>query len=588
MRLHLARAAALYLTLGSAAAGEASSEEALAELTAARDAFFEKAQRLPDEAAQRAFLEVGQSYFQFRKMGLDQRVPPQSTAYRADPFLMAEDYESPKAAFEAFLGGLFLLNDPTHFTDRVEVARPFELPFAHELAWEQVHLENGLAVPVASGFGARPPAVSVFNGGALLKVELETDDETLLPVRATGRITARLPGALTRLSFGASDLGGKRAAGPYDIELARMEGHVLELEITRRDGAAVDLDAGDLIVGAKDASGAFLGDRGSSIGKPAYLEAYFDGINSVLDAVLEGATPVAEAEAALEAALDSRREDFSKTFSATYYFRGRVDAADVLVMTEIEEVTRDLDLEMVNFNAPDGEDQPIRRFPSPALVRDPGLLSLLTPSGKSDLTAEEVEKAVGLAEPQVRAGEVQIAFSRYPEVESSIFMKANDRYASFWEGSVTFYDAGGEVIELPEEDGPYRLQASGIDLWPEEFPRPPARVAGTVTVSTAPGMTREQVRADALPEGLGIEDNMVIRSRDYLRDDVRVYALDGEGRPLKQFASIFYNRGSDPHEEVDYYHGSPQALLVLRRGELVEVPVAFDQRLDQLAEELPQ
>jgi len=565
----------LISTLMLFACGQPSIEKQIAENEAELKKFKAKVEQVEDEELQNSFRQQGGIYFMLANIVIENQKPPTKIDYTEDPFKRINTDSKPDEVFENFLNGFYVQNSPEYPPGHIDMSPAFNLPFEHQISWKEVYFEDDSSMKVSYEFRAEPPVIAAYNGGNRLRVELNEDVPIPKPTRITGSIAASIPSKIDRISF--KKKGQSRTVGDYKIKLAELKGHISEFEITRKDGAKVDLNVDSLIIGAKDRTGRYLDQSGSGTGKPEDFELYYQLVNDQLDMAIEDPKSIKNLEEELDDKLSKYEEEKSKKIYKQVYFDGRIKNLEMAVFTNIKKVERALDMEPVNFDAPRDYDQPIRLFPTKAVVISN---TKVDQNEKSDLNSEEIFKQLDIEDLDITYGAHTFDFE-YPEVKSDRFIGSFDRFfvdrdALDWQ----FYSADGNKIVFEDEEKPYRHSVNRLEFSPEKFPAIPVRVIGSVNINTAPDMQYEWVTVDNLPKGLIVQDNMVIQTGDYIRDTNSVLAFNAQEQPLKKFASIRYPGRDNPLQDVDYYYGHPEKLLIISKGETVVVPYKFDISFD--------
>ena len=569
----------LFLCLSAAwlVACEDSIDERLEALKQEREAFRARVAQIADETPRAEIEDLARTYFLIRKIQLQNRQAPEAVVYDAPPLAVSRDYTDLRDMVDNFVAGLIADSDPEYFSERIKPRLPFAFPLEYELAWEEVLLEDGARVPMAETFDPQSAELHAAMERGEIYIHFPEGAEKRLPRTLKGAFRATLPDELLRFDFAAGEVGESREQAGYKVTLVGVEDHHATVEVERSDGAAPALDSDHLFIAAKDRSGAFLDNSGNGTGRPQMVERFGELLAQALEEALAGE---AGARERFEKQMEAHQAQEAGVFRKVSYFRGEVEAVEVLLVDPLQarETDRPLALAMQSFREPSEPDLPLRDIATSAVVYDHDLAHL-DEGIKPELPREAVAAAVTVRQRPPRNGRPgEVAFD-YPEVVSGAFLGTFYRYDQA--ADVTFFGSDGQPIALPADSKEaFRFTVNRIEYDPGKFPAPPQRVAGVLRLRILPELKRSRLEPGGLPPGIAIEGNRVILSSKALREEALVYARAADGRFLKEIASIDYRYEDGPTKRVHYYYGEPQAVELLEKGRTETVDYAFDVKLD--------
>lgn len=578
----------LFISFAWLAGCEKSIEEELEALGEERQAFGARLAEIEDEALRGDLQGLARTYFLVRKIRLENSKPPEETGYGEPPFALLGDYADIAEMTESFLGGLIANNEPSNFSNEdIDVLRPFALPFAHELTWDEVVLADGAVIPIREERDPEATEVHAAAYGEDLYVYYPEGIEKSLPRRLRGRFAASLPRDLLRFDFadktsGSPDQAGEQAGeqAGYEATLVAREGHFATVEIRRLDGAALEIEGDDLILAARDEAGRSLDDKGNTTGPAELVEVFGSALERALEAALGGGAEREAIKADFEREMEAFGEKHAGTYRKTTFFRGQVAALEVFLVdrAQAEAVERDLDLPLQALKDPREANTPLRDIAPQAVVYDYNL-GFLEDGMAPELRPEEVQAAIKVEQRPYygsKPGELRFA---YPEVMSDLFLGSAFRFGDI--ENLTFHDADGQpVTPAAGAEAAYSVNLTRIEYEGKKFSAPPVRVTGSLPVRILPELKQSRLERGALPDGIEIEGNRVIVTSEDYRQEALIYARAADGRFLKEITAIDYRYDDAATKRVYYYYGAPQAVELLERGRSETVDYAFDVKLE--------
>ncbi|MEO0932075.1 MAG: hypothetical protein AAFY14_15750, partial [Pseudomonadota bacterium] len=443
------------------------------------------------------------------------------------------DYDSPQGMAQTFAGSLWATLD---FTQAVDVETPFDYPLPHDLTWQTITLSDGTALPISRDYDPRATDIQAIDTNFDYRVIYNNDgslpEGAALPDSITGQFTTTLPDAVLTATLRARE---SQTLGDHTVKLVEVDNHLAIIEISRMDGTPVTLDSSDVFVEAIDETGRYLDSFASSWGNPEQLQKAMGAFDDLIEAAIDGTVDDFSADA-IDAEMIARAGfDMHETLYGQISFRGSVEKVEVTLLPPGEVAyTEVITLPAMAFNGQiDGPDIP--ELPMAGAVYDHDLASFLETT-VIDIDPAEVDTFIIVENRNLGPG---IRFN-YPDVISTLFIGSFGRFDSSIDENTSFifYDDAGNTINAR---GAFDFAIDRIELEPDKFPTPPARVTGQILVVVMTDIGREVFRPETDPEAIAILGNQVRVHRNQFRnwDSGHVLlARDSTGGLLKNMTII--------------------------------------------------
>ncbi len=523
----------------------------------AREAYVSKLDELPSDEIREEFRFLGINVYMTESLAIRFAEPPLGARYADRPFADVDHYATPLEMAETYLASLMATQNQAFQTDAVQVEKPFQYPFSYTLDWSKLEFVNGETLAITSAEDPQKTTRQAFEDTFDIRIIHPEGARKLAPARLHGTATLQVPKAVHKLRFPAPLEGAVEDFGPYRVTITKRLPHHLEATLERQDGAPLDRSKIWLTVGAEDATGQNLALNGAMTNAMRNPEAYKRELLDALEKVSVQGLATNEVDTLL--APLKRTEDAAIVSRA--YFDGTIASATIY-LTENgarKELVRELDLAVTDTSTNGTRNAPLKPIPMPTPVIDTKLESL-NDGTKDTFTEEEIRESLAIWQDRDR-----VRFSLPKRTSDLLFSPAGRLKRA---GDLTFSTRFGFSIDTPHDDWEvYDIQIMRIDFNPEKFPATPRHVAGNLAFMILPEFSRTRHAAKTLPEGIRIEDNMLILTGRMRDREIKAFALTRDGRPLKRFLRREIWGDDIPAQTVHYYYGRPAMVEVLRKGE---------------------
>ncbi|ARB45472.1 MULTISPECIES: hypothetical protein [Alcanivoracaceae] len=567
-------------------------DEQLSQLDAEQKRYQERLAEVPDDTVREQLSRLVDTAFWMRRAELRQSLPPATPEYASPSLAILADYRSPQAMADNYVRGLLIEHNPRLMPERTQIVLPFDYPFEHALSWTAATLSDGTRLtPTASrpGMIDRPAIYQERRSG--LRTVMPGNQEAPPVAMLQGRLALTVPRGVEHLAFEANQQGESRTVGDIEVTLVSVDHHQATVAVkTDADSAFPGGDS--VILNARDDSGRTLATLGVNTGPPGLEAAMLDLLDATIDDAIDGNGIDPESvKSRVEARQQALREEHGDTSYHQATFAGPIAELEVLLVgvNGYQHREETLTLTPVQFQAATNTPTPIA-IPTTATVYDPTLRRFdetrpweWPPDRLSRIITVSL---VGLGEVAGHQGTPASVRFHYPSVPSDHFISAFDRFEKLIE--VAFLDSEGELIPLPDEQDQreqwFRFTVNRLEYHPQAFPTPPARVRGRLLINQRPEIQSRWVRAQALPEGARLLDNMFVTAPSHDNRQLLVLAQDDSGRYLKHLATVGYHYHRDqsrPPQWAHHFYGTPERLLLVRPGREQQVEYHFDVALKQ-------
>lgn len=568
--------------------------EALAELEKKREPRIEKIRRIEDDALSYELENI--EFYLFNNIRNDLYFDDNTYGpiYRSERFFRLHDYADPQAMLDIYLNsfiGISMLPEGRRFVP----SPPFRFPFDHSLRYTYVVMDDGEKMPlpdIARGqintddIRYTPDQFEFFNARS---------EEDTLPKKVLAEFTTELPGDVLQFQFNASDVGKTIEQGGYAVTLRSLTESTFDVDIEVPKDQAFPLRDWDIVGEAKAASGRYVELRTEKKLQADYYTRQEAWLDDVIERALRGEIDLDEMNAEHEALHQRLSHAEGANLHKAYSFLGSIETAQVSILPRARaDNSSQHRIEIPMYK------RPLDDFGLDAVPEMPveGPVYQHWPHEQADLTAKEMQRMIRVRyetkdpdHPLWHYSEQ--VYLNYPSVLSRLFISAFDRYQSR-EGAETvrFYDAEGELIELPDRDDLFRFSSEGFAYNPHYLPTWPVRMTARLPVLTAPNPVKHSYPADELPEGISLQGNRLmvdyerftpeekLNRRDLPTSQLnRFFVKDDSQRYLSQFADIIEVKRDDGEPiQVLYFYGQPTTVEIWYQGE-TEV-VEFDMDLE--------
>ncbi|MFQ6553235.1 hypothetical protein AAD018_012940 [Aestuariibius insulae] len=555
-------------------------EDQLAALEAEEAEVRTRIATIEDEALREGFNGTYGMLYWIKSRRLQSQMPPETVQYTSPEITIVEDYGSTSEMVQIYLETLAA---ELSFTGAAVPIEAFDFPLDSQLTWETVILEDGRRIGIGTEYDNTDPSIQgVFDGTwvrVIYNAEGTTPEDASLAGQIEGRFEADLPGAVLEAEFGPRDIGETQKIGPYEVTFTAQEDHQVFVQIERTDGEPVDLETDAIFIEARDETGQHLFRSSGSWGHPEQIEAMVEILDGLLEQALSGDLQDAEVEALIDEAMTESGMMAPDLYHGSAGFNGipRDVSVTILAPDGGEMLSELVVLDVVDFDALDEvQTLPGIELGGPVYLGEQVAARLA--SEPFEIPADEIAGAIT---PRQNGYSAQVAFD-YPDAVSGLFLDVFSRYELEDEAvEATFVDASGDPIALGEDAYDWTINRIEYDL--EQFPVTPERVQGQFIVKTMPGIERERLGADVLPDWLEMDGNRIITSFNKVPGNVQVqyrhFARSG-GRFLKPFKTVNYSdEAAASRRQVEFYYGQVDEIELFTAGPIVEVPYAFDVEL---------
>ena len=568
--------------------------EALTELEEKREPRIERIRQIEDDALSYELENV--EFYLFHSMRGDISFDDKTSAlaYTGPRFLRLNDYTSPQAMLDVYLSnfiGISMLPEGRRFVP----TPPFRFPFDHSLRYTYVVMDDGEKMPLPDIARGQINTDDIRYTPDQFEFFRSRSDDDALPVTVLAEFTTELPDDVIQFEFSASDVGKTIEQDGYAVTLRRFTEFAYDVEIEVPKDQVLPLRDWDIVGEAKATNQRHVEVRAEKRLQADFYtqqEAWFDDI---IARALRGEVDLDTMKAEQDALHERLSTAEGTTLHKAYAFFGSIETARISILprTQADGSTQH-SLEIPVYKRPGGD------FGLDAVPEMPveGPVYLHWPLEQADLTAEDMQRMVRVSydtkdpdHPLWKHSEQ--VYLHYPSVQSKLFISAFDRYDTRQGAeTVRFYDAEGELIELPDRDDLFRFSSEGFAYNPHYLPTWPVRMTARLPVLTAPDPVKQSYPADDLPEGISLQGNRLmvdyerfspeekLNRRDLPTSQLnRFFVKDDSQRYLSQFVDIIEVKrdGGEPIQ-VLYFYGQPTTVEIWYQGE-TEV-VEFDMDLE--------
>lgn len=557
----------------------------VAELEEVLDERLGRIDQISDPEMRNSFSYLADMMFFFDKTNAESVIPPANTVYTESRLDYLKDYENSTALVDAFINSIWVSGDDGFVTAEPKLA--FAFPQRHSLVWQTVTLKDGSVVPLTD-YSVIPnydvtqydfDGILAVDDGSVVRVYSSDNPdyrplETQFPVEISGEFQTLSVEQTYTTSFEMGSVGETQTAGPFEITLKEINGHIVTVNIARTDGSMPNINTDNIYVEARDETGGYLDDRARSWGDQDQLKQLQKAFDSFIDKAVEGEIAETDADSLYELiAIESaaERNDFLTT---TVEYRGQPTSVDVTILQNAEvETIVEVSLPVTYLDVFSENKVPTEVYID-LPVTDSEVERMLS-SLPQEVTAEEIASLVTPIQSEYYS---QVEFE-YPKVQSSIFIDGFDRFTDEEDGaSITFFDESGEPISVTDENE-YDFTVNRIEYDQDLFPVKPDRVAGKIFVDRLISMTQETFMKDELPDGIRLDKNMILLDGSIFGSNeykYRIFAIGENGQPLQNFTDSYIKNDDGNNVKVSYHYGDVAGIIILRRGESELVPYEFD------------
>jgi len=569
-------------------------EEKLEKLDQEREAFLKKIESIKDDSLRNDAKKFGSMLFFLKRIDLENQEKPKDTVYEENPFQIMDQYPTVAGLTTAYMNSILVENNADYSSKRVlNIHYPFALPFQQDMNWQTVTFANNAQHTISDAYNETLNAIQVVktnwnnNPGLEITYPENTDPATVEPVGINGTIDAVIPKGVLQFKFSKDETGDTQEKSGVKVKLVNVKGHMVNVEVINSNPVdpAVDPDKIELIkVMARDETGGFLDQSGSSTGSDELLERY----NKVLEQMVAEPKDIKKLQKQLEDDDAAYEKKYKNTIFYKTYYRGAVNEIIVYVLdySKATKVSKQLNLKTYSFKN-DVENRTIEDIPVPTTVYNLALAKQL--SEKAEINAADLQKLMVIDQQAYEKSTGTVSYEsnaqltfRYPQVLSTMFLSDFERYGKLKE--IKFMTSkGGSEIKYPKDsvdfDDEYVERAgkpwaeytvNRIEYNPTKFSSSPKYVTGTVEVNLC-DVKKSSFPASQLPSGIRIKGNMLIIDESVADNRSLFYVKDRTGKYLKELSAISYKTvegAGYKRENVHYYYGTPATVERYDKGEL--------------------
>ena len=552
----------------------------LADVVASWDARTEKVAQIKDEKLQQDFQEIVQ-LFRFMEVGrAEALVPPTQTSYDTSDLAVIFDYETPVQMTEVFMGAMtFDKRTSSSFTAKL----PFDYPFTYSLVWEAVKFRDGQVVALSEEYDAESKAIQAVEEHGSIHLVFDPSgaipEGQEMPTSIQAHFSTHIPTDLLIVNFAKNEVGKTHKIGDYAITWVKKNGHSAEFEIARLDGKAIDFETNAVYIEAFDETGGLLSWSGRAWGNPDDTKQIVKAIDTLLEQALSGEISISPANSDDLFEMATERADIEEPNSIynEMNYRGMINTMKVtIVLPSDTSLEKDIDIPISLLESyMDGDAPVLVSIAGP--VYDHNVEALLNDLAL-DIEADNISEVIY---PRQNDYNNNINFE-YPEVLSDMFIDGFSRF--IYEEpdlvSIRFFDAGGTEITSDKEEA-FKFTIDRIEIDPSLFSTPPKRVSGHLPVRRMLNMDHESYPLSALPNGMVVQDNMLLITPSRLDDDnydsgYKVYVTDAKGRYLRKLEDISLRDKERTLTKVSYYYGQIAGVKMFKPGEIEVISYEFD------------
>ncbi|GAA5120324.1 hypothetical protein [Alloalcanivorax gelatiniphagus] len=531
-----------------------------------RDARLDRIENIADAEVGSTLQDLSQDALYNDLNNVDWAMPPAQTRHGRSALARLDDYADIQAMTEVFLDNLLATTWADYLC--VEARRPFAYPLPHRIDWHGLRMDNGDTLPFAGQPGAADHEQALmrhrFDERYCFEKRPAADDAK--PMALLGEFIGRVPEKRETFTFPSPEAGQQRTQGGYTVTLTATTDHGYAMEVRAEDGGPMPLDKRDVIAEGLDQDGRPLARTLVQTGAPALFELAGEEVDGLIDRALKEDLTAAALEQHLAQAEARIRERTGDTHYTRVAFKGPVATARITLLDRDPEqplMKRKLALPLKQV---DGLN-PTAQFDPEAIqaVPLPGPVYRSAVDGPMELTAEEVPSRLRIVQNDGRTPLYTHSVDfRYPKVESRRFLERDSERIVLKDGPnpITFLDADGQPIPLPDGDHSdyYRFTVNRIDYNPQRFSSKPVRVSADLRVRVFRDVHKSRHARGELPEGLQLQENRLVVDTEVI--DTPLFAVDDQGRFLKQALTRTYQRKGQAPVEVIHFYGTPAALEI--------------------------
>ncbi|MEJ2880917.1 hypothetical protein [Pedobacter sp. GR22-6] len=569
-------------------------EEKLEKLDQEREAFLKKIESIKDDSLRNDAKKFGSMLFFLKRIDLENQEKPKDTVYEENPFQIMDQYPTVAGLTTAYMNSILVENNADYSSKRVlNIHYPFALPFQQDMNWRTVTFANNAQHTISDAYNETLNAIQVVktnwnnNPGLEITYPENTDPVTSEPIGINGTIDVVVPKNVLQFKFSKDETGDTQEKSGVKVKLVNVKGHMVNVKVINSNPVdpAVDPDKIELIkVMARDETGGFLDQSGSSTGSDELLERY----NKVLEQMVAEPKDIKKLQKQLEDDDAAYENKYKNTIFYKTYYRGAVNEIIVYVLdySKATKVSKQLNLKTYSFKN-DVENRTIEDIPVPTTVYNLALAKQL--SEKAEINAADLQKLMVIDQQAYEKSTGTVSYEsnaqltfRYPQVLSTMFLSDFERYGKLKE--IKFMTSkGGSEIKYPKDsvdfDDEYVERAgkpwaeytvNRIEYNPTKFSSSPKYVTGTVEVNLC-NVKKSSFPASQLPSGIRIKGNMLIIDESVADNRSLFYVKDRNGKYLKELCAISYKTvegAGYKRENVHYYYGAPTTVERYDKGEL--------------------
>jgi len=535
-----------------------------------------KIEQIKDEDTRKNFDRLAGFLHFMEKSGIEAQLPPTVTDYTDSELTRLYDYANAKEMAEVFAGAITVEDG---YAGGLRPDLPFSYPFLHSLEWTSLTFSDGGELPIVAEYDPALDEIQVVQEGSGVQVVYDPTgaipEGSAKPTLLKGVFETQLQGAPLVVKFAENQVGQTRLVGDYAVTLLKREGHLIAVEVSRIDGAKPEIETEAIYIEARDKTGRFLDYRSRGWGDPKEFALMIKAMDLAISKAISGEIKESDPDALMEIiAKTGNLKEPSKLYGEVD-FEGTVQDVQVTILTPadanafVQEIVVPVANSDLYINA---DEPPARNVAGP--VYSHGIEKMLHEL-PNDLEPEEIQTMISLEHSDYD----NVVHFNYPDVLSAIFIDGFSRFVDDEDQVLlTFLDASGAPVKS-DGKGAYRFTINRIEYDPARFAIPLARVSGRVFVRRLKGVTRATYSEDTLPNGMRINGNMLLISKqEYTRwqSDYAVFAVDSKGRYLTMFDKKSLTVSTDEKFEVRYYYGDIAGIELFQRGETETLPFDFD------------
>lgn len=552
-----------------------STEEKLEALGKEKSTFLKETETIKDEKLKKSIVGLANSIYLMEKIDISNESPPTRSAYENPDSLFLNNSFTPQELAKNYFDGLLGEQNLNKDTE-IKLHVPFKYPFHQKHIIKSLTFDDGVDLLVVDDIDYDSDTLQATQVDNEVYVHYP-DSGTINAILGSAEIELGVPASFSQFSFSINDIGQETTKNGFSIKLINIAEHYVEFEITLEEESRVKVSNDNLIVYAKDKTNQYLQYKGSLNTRSEKIEKFKDLLQESVKTINSDDDFKKKFTKLLTPVTDGKKVYYSK-----FYFKGIVDSVDIKIIDDSTMTTLKETIKFTIFSPVFDEDAvEIKTIPTSATVYDYPTNQMLNLQNLELQEAYEFNESIK-KNYSVSGQQGEIEF-KYPQVVSSLFLNAFDRYEQ--PKNLTFYKNNGESIDIPDgvnlkDVGYFRIKALEYDLEPFPNPSKVIGVRGTLPINTYPDIEIQSYSIDNLPEGIMVKNNMVIVDRNKYRG-IKIYARDDTDTILKRITYINYGSKDGPNgrSRIHYYYGSPTSIQVLKKGKLIRVNYDFDLKL---------